>query len=64
MRLGRRAVPVVSHLHSENGVEHEASDGSVQDELVVNFLKGSEDAGERAEEEVEDLDMKMSVHFI
>jgi len=38
------AVPVVDHLESENGVEDEARDETVEDELVVDFLEGREDA--------------------
>ena len=55
LRLGRGRVPVVDHLESENEVEGEAGDEAVQDELIVNLLKGCEDARERAGEIVEDL---------
>jgi hypothetical protein len=50
------AVPVVDHLESENGIEDEARDEAVKDELVVDFLKGCEDTRKGAEEVVEDLE--------
>ena len=37
--------PVVQHLQGENAVEGEPDDEAVQDELVVDFLEGREDAG-------------------
>lgn len=54
-------VPVVDHLESEHGVEDEARDEAVEDELVIDFLEGREDAGKRAEEVVEDLEVGESV---
>lgn len=53
--LRRWAVPVVQHLGREDHVESEASDEAVEDELVVNFLEGGEDAGEGASKVIEDL---------
>ena len=50
-----RAVPVVDHLRSYNGIEGEARDEAVKDELVRNFLQSGEDARQRSEEVVEDL---------
>lgn len=55
------AVPVVDHLKSENGVEDEARNEAVEDELVVDFLEGRKDAREGAEEVVEDLEAATSV---
>ena len=48
------AVPVVEHLSSKDGVEAEASDETVQDELVIDFLQGGVDSGQGAEQIVED----------
>jgi len=56
------AVPVVDHLESENGVEDEARDKTVEDELVVDFLEGREDTREGAEEVVEDLEAARLVY--
>ena len=53
--LGGGGVPVVDHLGGEHGVEGEAGDEAVEDHLVVDLLDGGEDAGEGAEEVVEDL---------
>jgi hypothetical protein len=55
------AIPVVHHLQSENGVEDEAGNEAVEDELVVDFLKGCEDTREGTEEIVEDLEGAKSV---
>lgn len=55
LRLRRGRVPVVDHLQRQDGVEREASNEPVQDELVVHLLQGREDARERAEEVVEHL---------
>lgn len=49
------SVPVVDHLHSENGIQGEASDESVKDQLVVNLLESSKDAREGSGEVVENL---------
>lgn len=54
-------VPVVDHLESEHGVEDEARDEAVKDELVVDFLEGREDARKRTEKVVEDLGVEESV---
>ena len=54
--LARGAVPIVDHLEGEDGIEDEARDEAVEDELVVDFLEGCEDTGEGAEEVVEDLE--------
>lgn len=56
------AVPVVDHLESENSVENKARDEAVEDELVVDFLEGCEDAREGTEEVVEDLEAAKSVY--
>lgn len=53
--LGSGRVPVIDHLEEENSVKHEARDETVEDERVVDFLEGSEDAREGAEEVVDDL---------
>lgn len=53
--LAGRAVPVVYHLCGEDCVQNEPRDEAIENELVVDFLKGGEDARERAEEVVEDL---------
>lgn len=53
--LLRRGVPVVDHLGSEDGVEREASDEAVEEDLVVDFLEGGEDTGEGPDEVVEHL---------
>lgn len=53
--LLRGSVPVVDHLHGENGIEDKAGDEAVEDELVVDLLEGGEDSGERTGEVVEDL---------
>lgn len=53
--LARGSVPVVQHLRGEHSIERKARDEAVQDELVVNFLQGSEDARERPGEVVEYL---------
>ena len=42
--LAWRAVPVVDHLRSQNGIEHEARYEAVKDEFVVYFLQSREDA--------------------
>lgn len=47
-------------MQEEDGVEGEASDEAVEDERVVYFLEGSEDAREGAEEIVDDLKNLMS----
>lgn len=49
------AVPVVDHLCSQDGIKHKASDEAVQNQFVVDFLQGGEDAGKRSHEVVEDL---------
>jgi hypothetical protein len=36
-------VPVVDHLESEDGIEDEAGNEAVKDELVVDLLEGCED---------------------
>ena len=56
--LGARAIPVVDHLRSQDQVERKASDESVKNQFVLDFLKSGEDAGERAEKVVEDLNKK------
>ena len=48
-------IPVVHHLDGKNKVEDKASNESVKDEWVVDFLDGCEDAGERSGEVVKDL---------
>lgn len=53
--LAAAGIPVIDHLSGEDGVEGESSDEAVQNEWVVDFLYGREDAGERSGEEVEDL---------
>jgi len=52
---GCRAVPVPQDLDEEDDVQGEAGDEAVQDERVWDFLEGGEDAGEGAEEVVDDL---------
>jgi hypothetical protein len=42
-------------LDEEDGVKNKARDEAVEDERVVDFLKRGEDAGEGAEEVVDDL---------
>jgi hypothetical protein len=49
------AIPVVHHLDREDGVEAESSHNAVQDEIVIDFLKGCEDARQGTEKVVEDL---------
>lgn len=58
----RGAVPVVQHLRSEDEVQGETGKESVQDELVVDFLEGGENARQRAGKVVEDL-VSISTHF-
>lgn len=53
--LLRGSVPVEDHLESKDGVEDEAGDESVEDELVVNFLEGCEDSRQRTGQVVKDL---------
>ena len=53
--LRGRRIPVEDHLRGKDEVKGEASDEAVQDELVVDFLQGGEDAGEGAGEVIEDL---------
>lgn len=60
LRGGGR-VPVEEHLGGEDGIEDEAGDEAVEDELVVYFLEGGEDAGEGSEEVVEDLEKEIAV---
>lgn len=52
--LARGAVPVPDHLDREDGIERETGDEAVQNQWVGDFLEGGEDAGEGAEEVVED----------
>jgi hypothetical protein len=59
-RLLCRAVPVVHHLDREDGVEDKGSYDAVQDEVVIDFLKGGEDARQGTEEVVEDLSITIS----
>jgi len=49
------SVPVEDHLESKDGVEDEARDESVKNELVVDLLEGCEDSGQRSGKVVEDL---------
>ena len=56
--LAGGAIPIVDHLRSQDRVEGEAGDEAVQDELVVDFLQGREDARQRADEVVEDLQIQ------
>lgn len=56
-------VPVVQHLDGEDQVEDEASNESVKDEWVVNFLNSCEDARKRASKVVEDLQNKLDHIF-
>lgn len=51
----RGTVPVVQHLGGEDHVESETGDETVEDQLIVNFLESSKDAGEGAGEVIEDL---------
>jgi hypothetical protein len=51
------SVPVEDHLESKDGVESEAGNETVEDELVVNLLEGCEDSGKRAGKVVEDLEI-------
>lgn len=53
--LLRGGVPVEDHLESKDGVEDEAGDESIENELVVDLLEGCEDSGQRTSEVVEDL---------
>ena len=53
--LGGGGVPVVDHLRGDDGVQGETGDEGVQDQRVVHFLQGREDARERAGKVVEDL---------
>lgn len=53
--LLRGGVPVVDHLHRENSVQSEASDKSVENQLVVNLLESGEDARKGSGEVVEHL---------
>ena len=53
LRGGR--VPVVHDLQEENKVERKASNEAVEDEWVVDFLEGGEDARGGTEEVVDDL---------
>ena len=53
--LAGRRLPVQNHLQREDGIEGEAGDEAVEDDLVGDFLQGREDAGEGAEEVGEDL---------
>ena len=57
LALGLRGwrVPVVGHLRGDHSVQREARHEGVQDQRIVHLLQGREDAGERAEEVVEDL---------
>lgn len=55
LRLCRRRVPVPRDLDCKNEVEREASEEAVQDERIVDFLDSCEDAGQRAQEEVDHL---------
>ena len=55
MCCGSRTVPVVDHLQSKDSVKCETCNEAVENELVIDFLEGGEDAGKRAEEVVEDL---------
>jgi hypothetical protein len=51
-------VPVIDHLDSKDGVECEASDESVEDQWIIDFLEGCKDPGKGSSEIVEDLDSK------
>jgi hypothetical protein len=48
-------------LCGEDHIEGEAGDESVEDELVVDFLEGGEDARERSGEVVEDLEETITI---
>jgi len=50
-----RRIPVPEHLHGQNDVQGEAAEESVEDDGIVDLGEGREDAGEGAEEVVEDL---------
>lgn len=53
--LGGGRVPVVHDLAEEDGVEGETRNEAVQDEGIVDFLEGGEDAREGAKEVIDDL---------
>ena len=61
LELGRlfalRSIPVVHHLGSNYSIERKGCDEAVENELVRNFLQGSEDSRKRACKVVEDLDV-------
>lgn len=53
--LGSRGVPVPEHLDSEDHVKGEATNESVKDKLVVDFLEGRKDSRQGSDEVVEHL---------
>lgn len=46
-------------MSGEDGVEQEARDEAVEDQVVVYLLQGGEDTGEGAEEVIEDLEERL-----
>lgn len=52
---GNWGVPIPEHLDSEDHVEAETGDESVENQLIIDLLEGSKDAGQGAGEIVKDL---------
>jgi hypothetical protein len=61
MRRRGRALPVVDHLDRQDEVQDETCNEAIENEVVVDFLQGSEDARQGASEVVEDLNVRLAV---
>lgn len=59
--LAPGAIPVVQHLRCDYSIEREGRNKAIEDQLIGDFLEGGEDAGEGAEEVVEDLSFLLAL---